>query len=492
MNRDYIKLVTQDFMSDPAVMEALVTWDDCSSKSANPQTVKASATTPLVDDASNDAENQAERQGPPQITAKSGIAKFAPPSIEPIKMPKFFSGAMQGRIDPSFFEGRNIVPWALADIQQAELAAGMFEPFLKYNESKGFIVFTGVRWEARKDLAKGLMQSLAVEQVTLAQNELGQASRKLSAMQGEKLLRFDDDDFNLAKIELKIKDLKEAKKQARDFWTFAVRRNQASGIRNTMSEIIPNIFAPTDLFDGDPCKLNTPAGTVDLRTGQMDAHNPADLIMKITEVSPSEVGMEKWLGFLKQFTVNDPDLESFLQLLGGICLIGEDHDEILAVAKGKGFNGKSDLFNIWSMVMKDYDCPFSASFRGKNAVSNYSKILFDEAGGAILSWMIDGAKRYLAHGCYLDEFPDCVEEDARIYRIDNNRVSEFIDNRCECGDGFFEKANDLYLAFVKFEKLSGRVAKKKTEFSQSMVSIGFEKMKRSSGITYEGLRLKIK
>jgi putative DNA primase/helicase len=42
--------------------------------------------------------------------------------------------------------------------------------------------------------------------------------------------------------------------------------------------------ASNNIWDADPWLLNTPAGTVDLRTGKMHPHNPAKLMTKITAV----------------------------------------------------------------------------------------------------------------------------------------------------------------------------------------------------------------
>ena len=50
-------------------------------------------------------------------------------------------------------------------------------------------------------------------------------------------------------------------------------------------------------WDADPWLLNTPTGTVDLRTGLLRAHSRADLITKMTAVAPSG-GCTRWLAFL--------------------------------------------------------------------------------------------------------------------------------------------------------------------------------------------------
>jgi hypothetical protein len=62
--------------------------------------------------------------------------------------------------------------------------------------------------------------------------------------------------------------------------------------------------ATTNQWDSDVWLLNTPAGTVDLRTGQLRDHRREDFITKITAASPGE-GCSRWLEFLVRVTAGD-------------------------------------------------------------------------------------------------------------------------------------------------------------------------------------------
>jgi putative DNA primase/helicase len=53
----------------------------------------------------------------------------------------------------------------------------------------------------------------------------------------------------------------------------------------------------TEDWDADPWLLNTPGGTVDLRTGTLRSHSRADLITKMTAVAPNG-SCRLWLAFL--------------------------------------------------------------------------------------------------------------------------------------------------------------------------------------------------
>jgi putative DNA primase/helicase len=54
----------------------------------------------------------------------------------------------------------------------------------------------------------------------------------------------------------------------------------------TLAKSDRRIAGTWDMFDRDLWLLNTPGGTIDLRTGVMREHRPGDYITKITSVTP--------------------------------------------------------------------------------------------------------------------------------------------------------------------------------------------------------------
>jgi putative DNA primase/helicase len=97
----------------------------------------------------------------------------------------------------------------------------------------------------------------------------------------------------------------------------------------------------TEDFDADPWLLNTPAGTVDLRAGEMHPHRREDGITKVTPVSPSDEAPALWFDCLKTWTRGDAELEGFLQRLAGYFCTGSVRDEVLPIVHGPGGNGKT-------------------------------------------------------------------------------------------------------------------------------------------------------
>jgi putative DNA primase/helicase len=108
-----------------------------------------------------------------------------------------------------------------------------------------------------------------------------------------------------------------------------------------------------DDFDRDPWLLNTPAGTVDLKTGHMREHRRGDYITKVTAVGLS-VDCPRWLAFVDEITGHDRELAGFIQRMLGYALTGSTQEQCLFFLYGRGANGKSVLLNTVASVLNDY------------------------------------------------------------------------------------------------------------------------------------------
>lgn len=103
-------------------------------------------------------------------------------------------------------------------------------------------------------------------------------------------------------------------------------------------------------LDADPWILNTPAGPVDLRTGQLRAPDPTSLCTKTTTCPPiTTFGGEPdptWSRFLDDTFGTDPDgltMRDYVQRLAGLTLVGQVREQLLVFLHGPGSNGKSTL-----------------------------------------------------------------------------------------------------------------------------------------------------
>ena len=127
----------------------------------------------------------------------------------------------------------------------------------------------------------------------------------------------------------------------------------ASGVER-FAKADPAVAVTISYWDADPLLLGTPAGTVDLRTGQLHAGERAHGITKATSVAPSAVGCPRWLAFLEQTTGDDFELIRFLQQWCGYALTGLTREHALVFVYGPGGNGKSVFLNVVTSILRGY------------------------------------------------------------------------------------------------------------------------------------------
>jgi putative DNA primase/helicase len=113
------------------------------------------------------------------------------------------------------------------------------------------------------------------------------------------------------------------------------------------------LAATVDQWDTDPWRLNTPGGTVDLKTGKLRPHDARDYITCITAVAPSG-DCPLWHSFLKRITDSNVELIAFLKRYIGYSLTGSTREQALAFAYGTGANGKSTFLNTVANMLADY------------------------------------------------------------------------------------------------------------------------------------------
>jgi putative DNA primase/helicase len=113
--------------------------------------------------------------------------------------------------------------------------------------------------------------------------------------------------------------------------------------------------ATIEQWDCDIWLLNTPAGTVDLRTGEQREHRRDDSITKCTAAGlADESDCPLWREFLKRVTGADVELEKFLQRVVGYCLTGDISEHALFFAFGTGANGKTVFISTLTDLLSGY------------------------------------------------------------------------------------------------------------------------------------------
>jgi putative DNA primase/helicase len=114
-----------------------------------------------------------------------------------------------------------------------------------------------------------------------------------------------------------------------------------------------SLLLPHDAFDADPWMLNTPAGMVDLRTGEISPAVPEAYCTKMTAVAPGGE-CPRWHQFLAEITGSDEGLQRYLQRVIGYSLVGQVFEHVLIFLYGTGANGKGTFLNTVAGVLADY------------------------------------------------------------------------------------------------------------------------------------------
>ncbi len=133
--------------------------------------------------------------------------------------------------------------------------------------------------------------------------------------------------------------------------------------------------------------------------------------------------------------------------------------------------------------------PFNALIEGAQDIKNYADLLYHKAGGAVLTWMIEGAKKFLEANCKI-AVPEVVQRAIEQYRAENDWLRCFIADKCELGSGFTQQAGALYKAYRDCCKENGeRYMRSAVDFKKAMEEAGYYWKKTSKGAFYYGIKL---
>lgn len=117
----------------------------------------------------------------------------------------------------------------------------------------------------------------------------------------------------------------------------------------------PSLSMRQQDWDPDPSLINTPAGVVDLKTGELRPAFPADRMTRSTEIAPADsCAGALWLEKLTEWFGDDPEEQAYFQTLAGYFLTGETRHACLPLWIGPGGDGKSVIANIFRYILGDY------------------------------------------------------------------------------------------------------------------------------------------
>ena len=141
-----------------------------------------------------------------------------------------------------------------------------------------------------------------------------------------------------------------------DLWSDAKSCETATGVRGVLeiAAALPHLSTLAPDLDTDPYLLNTPGGTLDLRTGTAHPCSPGDRLTKATGcVFDSAASSDTWESFLAA-TLPDEQVRRFLQRVVGLSLVGKVIEHVLPILTGSGRNGKGTFVRTMANALGDY------------------------------------------------------------------------------------------------------------------------------------------
>lgn len=120
----------------------------------------------------------------------------------------------------------------------------------------------------------------------------------------------------------------------------------------------PGMVMSPAALDADPYALCTPAGVVNLRTGEIARPDPErHLHARCTAIAPMDLPTPRWDRFLTDTFGDDADgllMISYMHELLGYSITGDVGAQIMPFLYGEGKNGKSVLLDVMVKLLGDY------------------------------------------------------------------------------------------------------------------------------------------
>lgn len=133
--------------------------------------------------------------------------------------------------------------------------------------------------------------------------------------------------------------------------------------------------------------------------------------------------------------------------------------------------------------------PFNAQICGSSEIKNYTEYLVKHAGGAILSWIIEGSRKVIAENFNIKS-PKVVCDAIAAYRENNDWLSVFLNEKCAIDPSYKQKSGELYGAYSDYCVNTKEHKHSKKDFYAALEQAGYHKTRNNKGCFVYGLMLK--
>lgn len=132
--------------------------------------------------------------------------------------------------------------------------------------------------------------------------------------------------------------------------------------------------------------------------------------------------------------------------------------------------------------------PFEQIITPSVDIKNYADHLYEKAGGAVLAWIMEGARAIHAENYRLTP-PQQVVAASEAYRAANDWFAHFLEECCQVGQGLSEQSKDLYDAYRSWAMGRGEYVRSTSDFYAAVEKAGYTRRRTARARFVDGLAL---
>ncbi|NMX03583.1 phage/plasmid primase, P4 family [Mobiluncus mulieris] len=132
--------------------------------------------------------------------------------------------------------------------------------------------------------------------------------------------------------------------------------------------------------------------------------------------------------------------------------------------------------------------PFEQIITPSVDIKNYADHLYEKAGGAVLAWIMEGARAIHAENYRLTP-PQQVVAASEAYRAANDWFAHFLEECCQVGQGLSEQSKDLYDAYRSWAIGRGEYVRSTSDFYAAVEKAGYTRRRTARARFVDGLAL---